>query len=442
MNETEVKQESPEDSAKCSPDGKGWRRVAAGAVLLLTLGGIPAVRWHRQSTTREYFQLCRQATAMEDWQTLGRVATDWHEWDPDSVDAAIFLAEYRSQRGELAGAVELLTSLPDDSPKTPAALLIAVDLLFQELNRPREAVALAGRLAGIAPDVTGVRQRIIFFYALTLQRQALIDTIRQSIEDGAESPDAYVYLVLANHLTFSNGPQINARWSQSAPDDMDFRAAYLIQRADSLLTSDSLDAEQSGELQTVLREIEALADRHPDHEALVRFQLFLASRNDDAAEVGRILNSVPAGAWEDSVLWRYRGWFHHRNGELSEAESAYQQAREMFPMDWQTWQGLSAVQRRLGKLDEAETSQEIALEGKELRKHLLQLPDAGQVDPETLDRIRAFAAHCGDRQVAEAVGRRLAAMNYAAGTPDSAAANDAAANDGVSVPSPAAGRQL
>jgi len=390
------------------------RRWWLSAIAAIALGGIVyfGLSWRHASQTESYFNLCRQAAATDDWQTLGKVAASWRQSDPDNVDAAIFLAEFKSHQGLLDEAIQILSSLPDQNEKTPAALLIAVDLIFKELNQPRRAIGLLERLKKIAPEITGVRQRLIFFYALTLQRRTLIEEVQQAIADNAEPPDAYVYLILASHLTFTNGPQLNAMWSQGAPDDLDYQAAYLAQMADALATTDSPSDEKADRLSRIRAEIESLSGEHPAHEVLLADQLFWAARDDDVGRVGELLNTVTADGWKNSLFWRYRGWFHHRNGELAEAHAAYSKARDIFPLDWQTWQGLAEVQRMQGNLDDAERSQQIALEGKELRRHLLQLPDVSNIDLDTLHRIGLYADHCGDRQVSDAISARLAAMNY------------------------------
>jgi tetratricopeptide (TPR) repeat protein len=385
------------------------------AVVLVAVGAAAAFAWLQQShesRTAEYLTKCRQAAALEDWQALDQLASTWRQWDPQSVDAVIFLAECRNRQGKLREAADLLLALPDDSEKTPAGLLIALDILFQELNQPKEALDVAERLKRIAPEITGVRQRLIFFYALTLQRGKMLGEIRTSIAERAEPPDAYVYLVLANHLTFTNGPQLNATWARSAPDDLDYRAAWLVQTADNLSTADSPTDETARKLEQIRSEIETLSEEHPDNEPLLISRLFKAAQEDATDEVGELLNTVTEIGWNNSIFWRYRGWFLHRTGDLEAAEEAYLKAREVFPMDWQTWQGLAEVQRALGKLDEATAAQETALEGKELRKHLLQMPNVNDVDPDTLHRIGAYADHCGDDAVFQAASQRLQDMNY------------------------------
>lgn len=384
-------------------------------IVLVTLSAAGAVAgfwWNHKSRTQEFLTQCRKATAVEDWQELGKVATEWRRWDPDSADAAIFLADFNQQRGKLEEAVALLSSLSDQNKKTTAALLFAVDISFNELNRPKDALNLIERLKRIAPKLTGVRQRSIFFYALTLQRRKMMNEIRQAISDGAEPPAAYVYLIVSSHLMFSNGPELNAAWSRSAPNDVDYQAAYLAQTADDLFTIDTPTSKQTNRLQQTLSEIESLSAKHPENEALLVSRLFHYADNDNVARVGELLNTVTEEGWTNSMFWRYRGWFHHRNGELAEAEAAYETARNMFRLDWQTWQGLAEVQRMLGKLDAAEASQKIALEGKELRKFLVQLPDVSVVEPDTLHRIATYAEHCGDQLVSQAASKRLQAMNY------------------------------
>ncbi len=400
----------PANEETSNPTSRKWITL-----VLVTLGvtvAIAGIRWSNRSRSEKYLTKCRQATALKDWQALDELATAWREWDPRSVDAILYLAECRSQQGKIREAVDVLLALPDDSKKTPAGLLIALDILFQDLNQPKEALKVATRLKRIAPEITGVRQRMIFFYALTLQRGAMLAEIRASISEQAEPPDAYVYLVLATHLTFTNGPESNATWARSSPDDLDFRAAWLVQTADNLSASESPTEETSQKLEQIRDEIKTLSHENPENEPLLISRLFAAAQKDATDEVGELLNTVTESGWSDSIFWRYRGWFLHRNGDLENAEEAYLKARDLFSMDWQTWQGLAEVQRALGKLDDARAAQETALAGKELRKHLLQMPDVNNVDPDTLYRIGAYAERCGDELVFQAISKRLHDMNY------------------------------
>ena len=386
-------------------------RRGIGVVLIATIL-IAGLRWHRQSREADFRRECRYAFETEDWATLGEASAQWQAFNPASEDALLYLAEFRARSGDMAAAVDLLTSLPDESDKTVAALMTAVDIQFQELQRPLDGLNTLDRLIRLAPEVSGFRRRQLFFYAMTLQRTKLIAAIRSSIEDRAEPPEAYVYLVLAGNLSFTNGVGVTQRWLSASPEETTFQIAFQIQKADFLSLMDAPTEQSRRELESTWKSLDRLLEQNPTNPILVRHRLFRAAADDDSSEVGRLLSQLPDEAWDDSVFLRYRAWFSHRQGQLDEAEESYRRSLQVFPMDWQTWQGLAEVLRRKGSFDRAEEAQKIALEGKELRKTLVQQPDAAEIQLEHLARIEEFARHCGDRTVSKAISKRLAEQYY------------------------------
>ena len=152
--------------------------------------------------------------------------------------------------------------------------------------------------------------------------------------------------------------------------------------------------------------------QYPSNPPLLRHFLALAVEQSDIAEVGRLLKQVAPESSEDSVFWRYRGWYYAAVEDFEQAEVAYRKAGMLFRLDWHVWHELAAVLRRKGELDEAEYLERVALEGKTLRKELMQLPDVSKLTPEILERIGNYAEHCGDNLVAEAVREYLDLCPY------------------------------
>ena len=383
------------------------RRTLMGLVLLTLI--ISGSWWgygkYRLSLLSGFRSDCDRAMSEQDWTSLAAVAGTWAKWEPAEADAWLYLGEACSQLSDHAAAVDALSHIPDESEKAHPALLIASDLQFGPLNQPLNAVATLNRLLKINPRSTTARQRLIYFYAVTLQRQEMLNAIRDALEYQSEPPESYVYLVIADHLSFSNGVAETDKWMKSAPDAEVFQVARVLQLVDRIENADSPAPENLRK--SAFAELDKLTKLYPENLALYRYQMEAAARDQDLAKMEQLMQSEPLEAETDSVICRHKGWYYLRTGEIEKAEHAVRTSLELFPLDWHAWNELSSVFRRLGKLDEAEATAKIALEGKELRKELVQLPNARRLSASQLQRIGKYAESAGDDTVSDLVSFRL-----------------------------------
>ena len=388
------------------------------AVILCVLALLVPGIWYWQQGLNaqkqtDFQSACRQAIGREDWTGLIETAFAWSAWDSEAADAWLYQAQGYQELGQLDRAAELLLQVPGQDDKTEAALLVASSLYFEDLGQPLKAVPVLQRLLKLNETLITAHQRLIFFYAITLQRVKMLEQIHQAIEVGAEPPDAYVYLQLASRLTFSNGYRMNQNWLRNQPDSPLFRVASAVQLSAARDQAANADEEPLAEKEKRHGEIRDLVRKFPDDTSLLRYLLHLAVNRGDTDEVGQLLAGLPTHAWDDSVFWRFRGWYHHQFDEFDEAEQAFQKSLELFPQDWETWHSLAATFRKKKDLDNAERAQLIALQGKELRKDILQLSDARAVSPEILKKMRDFCMACGDQVTAASLQTRIRMMgNY------------------------------
>ena len=407
---TDAEPTSSEYGINVLPETKfRWRNILCVLAIL-----VPAIwYWQQSQNVRKQadFQLaCRQAIDGEDWSGLIKTASAWSAWDAEAADAWLYQAQGFQELSQLDRAAEGLLRVPDRDEKAEAALLVAASLYFEELGQPVKAVPVLKRLLKMNGTLITPHQRLIFFYAITLQRVKMLEQIHKAIEVGAEPPDAYVYLQLASRLTFSNGYQLNTEWLRNEPDNRLFRVASAIQLSTVRDQAANADYESSEEKDERHAEIRDLLKEFPDSTPLFRYLLHLAVNRDDTDEAGKLLSELPAHAWKDSVFWRYRGWYHHQFDEFDEAEQAFRKSLELFPLDWETWHSLAATFRKQKNLDNAEHAQLIALQGKELTKEILQLPDARTVSPEILTKMRDFCIACDDQVTAASLQTRIRMM--------------------------------
>jgi tetratricopeptide (TPR) repeat protein len=407
---TDTEDSAPETGVRVNREMKfRWRVILSVLVILL-----PTV-WYLQKDLHarkeaNFQTTCRHAIGDKDWSRLIDTGFAWSEWDADAADAWLYQAQGHQELGDLNRAAQLLSKLPDHNEKTEAALLVAASLYFEEISQPLEAVPILKRILKLNESSITAHQRLIFFYGITLQRVKMLDQIHRAIEVGAEPPDAYVYLHLAGRLTFTNGYLMNQRWLRNEPDSRLFRLAAAIQLSTAKDQAENADDESPADKEARHAEIKDLLREFPDSTSLLRYLLHLAVKRDNPDEVGDLLASSPSHAWNDSVFWRFRGWYHHRFAEFDEAESAYRKSLELYPLDWETWHNLAATFRKKKDLDNAEHAQLIALQGKELRTSILQLPDARSVSPEILTAMRDFCIACGDQTTASSLQTRIDLM--------------------------------
>ena len=64
----------------------------------------------------------------------------------------------------------------------------------------------------------------------------MIRQIRTAIEIGNEPRESYIYLFIADSLSFSNGIELNEKWLSGDPD------SELYQVGEAIFTSETLDA--------------------------------------------------------------------------------------------------------------------------------------------------------------------------------------------------------
>lgn len=240
---------------------------------------------------------------------------------------------------------------------------------------------------------------------MTLQRNRMIAAIDDAIQHDAEPRESYVYLMLADHITFTNAPLTLQKWLQSAPDDEHFRVARVLQTLDQIELAETKPAPAM--VERTEQELANLIETYPNNLALFRFQLARAAGEFDLQEMERLLRNSPAGWEQDSVIWRQRGWYALQQGDVMAAQRALESARELLPLDWRIWNDLSQVTRRLGDTQLAEEYGRIALEGKELRQEIVQLPAANQISYELLSRLQQYAARCGAEVIAAQLLERI-----------------------------------
>ena len=398
-----------------------WRK--AGPILLLAVVGLAAVGvWLQQQRQKKadaerqiaYKQRCSDLTDKGDWERLESVAKEWTDWEPETDDGWLYLADSYLQRQDVLSAQRYLLNVPDTSPKALDSLLLASELQFGAAKRPLQVPATIARVVNIAPGLITARRRLIFYYAMTLQRVDMVKAIRDAMAANAEPVESYVYLMISDHLSFTNGVQMTREWITENPDNEILEVASAIHLADLMENSESASDEPEAAKVARSRTMVNLLSKYPSNPTLLNYFLDRKVRDFDTDAVDRLLEQFPEEARDDSLYWRFRGWAAAQHNEGAAAEEAYRKSLELNRLDWHTWHELAGVLRKAGELDEAEKLQAVAVIGKTLRSDLQQIPDVASPESEHLLRIHDYAERCGDQFVADALAVRLEQMGVRA----------------------------
>ncbi|GIX04425.1 MAG: hypothetical protein KatS3mg114_0294 [Planctomycetaceae bacterium] len=376
-------------------------------VLLLAGPLLFALSWWRKVYWNNWYQSsCKQAVEHQQWDRLYDLSRAWTQFDPSQGDAWVFLSEAAHQRGEYQLAAEALGHLRDDYHGVLQGLALRAELQFNELQRPYDAVATWQRMLAINPHADLARQRLIYFYSMTLQRDKLLEHILRGMELGCEPPEAYPFYILVYDLNFSDGINVMRKWLESYPHDETFEVALAIYIAK--YTADKTQALFGTSTITPgdQRPIRECFQKFPHNLEVRAYLLDVAIYDGNEEEVLQLIDELPPAADRDPRFWRARGWYLLQQDLHTEAEQALRAALERHPADWKSWLLLSNVLRRLQK-PEADRAAAIAAQGKELQRALFELPNAKSWDRELGQAMYKYLREVAPPVVWQALARRL-----------------------------------
>lgn len=408
---TDVAKESAQIAASQGMLGK--RRFSNRTLVILVLLLIPlGYLSYRSARVYRLRSMAFEASELRNsgkWRTLEPLAVKWGEADPTTAIPWLYAAECAEKLGSPDRMAQYLERIPSDDPRAPDLLLELATIYFGPLNQPDKGVKACERAVELAPEHREARRRLIFYYGITMQREKVIEATRGAIQVGADSQETYVYLMGANWLSFSNAYELNGKWLQSGGNDEIYGIAEALHWRGATKNDPSVaqlpeaDRERIRKAEQVER-LKKYFERFPKNPELLAFFLEESSVRGEIEEVEKLLAQVPVSAGNDNRFWHYKGWYHANLSEWNEAEKCYRKALELHPYAWRSQFDLADVLRKSGQLDQVERWSQLSLEGKDLQKTILQLPDVQSVPMEVFKRMQKYAADCGDSSVA---GRML-----------------------------------
>ncbi|MFM9961512.1 MAG: hypothetical protein ACKV2Q_09825 [Planctomycetaceae bacterium] len=388
-------------------------------VVALIFVAVAAVVW--QCGGANYAESCRDAARQRQWKQLASLSQAWSDAEPDEAEAWMYRAEAARKQSDLVSADRFLGKIAPSSRFGVRALEARLELQFGPLNQPLAAVESCQTLLVCDPASKVAHQRLIYFFAFTLQRRKLMDEVRDAVARGCEPREAYGYLFLADSLVLSNAGSQNARWLESDPTSELFAVAQAIHIAETLEGQIPRDdpevlATMKEAIERRDRTLRELLQKYPQNLELLAFFLRQAVERGDVARVNKLLLQSPDAAEFDNRFWRYRGWLLQSDNQLEEAESAYQQALKLHPLDWTTRHLLAGLKRRQGKLKEAGILEQVVLRANELRRQFQQQDTMRNVPPPLLKGLAEYSAECQDLLIAESLRSQLNRFGKANGS--------------------------
>ncbi|APZ91373.1 tetratricopeptide repeat protein [Fuerstiella marisgermanici] len=363
--------------------------------------------WTSQHRITGFERDARKAVLKGDWTTLKTISEDWLRWDPATNDGKAYYAEACVQLEDYQAAVDALHHVSEDYHGYLSAQAMRAEILFSDLNQPLEAIDVWNKILTLEPAADVPHQRLIYWYAMTLQRQKLVEQIIAAAKHKAEPREAYAYLVLADDLNFSDGLATVTRWLSQYPDNQILEVAQAVYAA-KVTSSRSLPKFGTS---TVMPGDRSLVDRchekYPEALEPLALLIELAIFDGDSEKVRSLLGKAPANAENDGRFWRFRGWLLTAGKSFEAAATSLRRAIELGPWDWRARLFLADVLRKQGKNEEAATVGELAMQGKTLHGKLLQSPNARDLSLELVNEIYAHLEQTGPDVVQNALASRL-----------------------------------
>ncbi len=302
------------------PEKKARRWVIPFILVLLVACGSVAARYgyskwktHRRS---QFQDACKVAIAESNWEKLQLIANGWLQWAPGDGDALVNCAEAARQLGKPKDAADFLGRVDDSYHGALQALAFQGELLFGDLNLPYEAEAAWIRMLQINKEATLPRQRLIYFYSITLQRKKMLDLIREGIRIGCEPPEAYAYLLLSNNLNFTDGFMITSKWRKQYPDDQRLEVIQAIFAGRNKYDGDEAVFEKSDVAPGDQSLVDRCLEKYPHDLEVLAYHAEKKIYEGSSTDMVTLLKNAPPEASEDSRFWRFRGWLLHQQNKL------------------------------------------------------------------------------------------------------------------------------
>lgn len=377
------------------------------AAIIVAVGGTFAYQRFHEAKKREFSMSAKRAVLNKNWGELRGIAESWLKVNPTSNDAHLFLAEACVQTFQFDDAISHLKQVSQDHHGYLESLGAQAEILFTDLNQPFEAVELWRQMLDMEPSANVPHQRLIFWYAMTLQRQKMVQQILTAAKSKSEPPESYSYLVLTNDLNFSDGLATVTRWRTQYPDSRLLEVAQAVYAAKTTAAKSLPKFGSSTVMPGDPTLVERCVEKYPDDLELLSLLIEQSIFAGDVPRTARLLEQASPDAEHDSRFWRYRGWLFMSKQSQGKAEESFRIGLKLHPWDWRARMFLADVLRKQSQVAEAEQQAQLASTGKQLRLRILESPNAREIDVELIGEMLDYFYVTGPVEIQQALESRL-----------------------------------
>jgi tetratricopeptide (TPR) repeat protein len=345
------------------------------------------------------------------WPQLEAAAQEWASAAPEDYQPWRYAAEAALQQGNPIAAVEYLRRAPEDAPVECLHQLSFLEM--EALKDPLAAKATCEATLARFPLDPENHERLLFYYTMTAQRNAIVQEANRAIELGCDTLGTYGYLFASEWLTFTNGYETNQQWLQRYPGNELFEVAATMhlpsfQFLDLLAKEAHPEQEAPKPLAFAAEEVARLRQEYPENIELLAIETRNLCRSGDVDAVAARLALNHPLAGSDHRFWRFRGWYHSAVGEWREAIQCYERALELQAWDWASQLELAAAVRATEGVKAAADMQTRADEGKALMMAVQACPNIRLLQPRSLyEDLAAYFRLCGEDAIATALTAKL-----------------------------------
>ncbi|MDG2391160.1 MAG: hypothetical protein P8M30_17770 [Planctomycetaceae bacterium] len=390
-----------------TPQSTGKKRLyilLSGVFLLAAFcGGRALLHWRADQIEQKFFTAAVEAREAEDWELLREISERWVSHNTDSGTGWLALADSCQSLGDLECAQSALGKIAPTDPHYLEARALRGDLLYLDLKRPSEAESNWREMLEIDSASAEAYQGLISFYALSVQRHKMMETIRDAIAKQCEPPESYVYLILSDRLSFGTGKFRIDEWLEKEPDNQILEVAHAYYVARHNDSSTQSVQETNSLYQGNWSKIEALISRYPENLNVLAFQIESALIDGKTSVAIDLLNQLPNEAAEDFRFWRFRARSLLESGAADQAINAARTSLQMNPYDWRSRVILAEAFRILQQPENARLEAELGAKGKALEKTLLSLQNPLDFWEMDLRGVYEYVQIVGDLPIVEAL---------------------------------------
>lgn len=365
--------------------------------------------WLRRQQIHKLSIECPQAAQANDWRRLEQVSSEWLRAEPHSVHAKFWLGEALQSQGKFSEALGFLEQIGLQEPRGVDAAIRTMHIQLFVNHRPSAAMRIASDLLDSDPSLPDPIRVRIYFFAMTFQRDKLLQEITTAIRYRADLPEHYIHLMLLEDLSFRDGSAVVGRWLEhdkalvESMSDCLFIHSILADREAAINTGESHGRTLIAGLREKCR---AKLEENGTNVAILELAIRLELEAGNHTMVEDLLQKVPESYVNDPVVWLHRGKLSLDRDDLADAESSLERALQLLPTGWKSRGYLATVKRLRGFAKDAEKLQEISAAGAHIVGACILLKSNREVPNSLLKEISAYAKKCHADSIAIAIDRR------------------------------------